>query len=387
MLHDFSLDLTDTGAVPRLRDLRTAVRAFLAAERDLETWKREPAGWDRFDPSFSRKIGAKGWIGMSWPRRYGGGEHTALERYVVTEELLAAGAPVRAHWLADRQIGPLLLRHGSDVQRARFLPAIAAGNCYICAGLSEPDSGSNLASIRTTAERVEGGWRVNGTKVWTSYAHRVHFMNLFARTSAKSSDRHAGVSQFLVDITLPGISIRPIYNLANEHDFNQVMFDDVLLPEDALVGEEGGGWRQVSGELAHERSGSERWIDTYGVLTSLIDHIGKDPTDREAERIGTLVARLWTLHRMSFSIAGMIQNGESPDVEAALVKDLGNQFEKDIPEMVRGLLSEATRAGDEAARETMAMLDRAIFYAPSFTVRGGTREILRGVIARGLGLR
>jgi acyl-CoA dehydrogenase len=223
VLHDFGIDLE--AELPRLLALRQDVRKFLEEQRSQGGYTRTPAGWDRFDPELSRKIGAKGWIGMSWPKAYGGGDRTALERYVATEELLAAGAPVRAHWLADRQIGPLLLRHGTEAQRQTFLPRIAAGVCFICAGFSEPDSGSDLASIRTKAEKIDGGWRINGTKVWTSYAHRVHFINLFARTSQRTEDRHTGVSQFLVDMTVPGITVRPILNLASEHDFNQIAAD------------------------------------------------------------------------------------------------------------------------------------------------------------------
>lgn len=378
-------DSDETDQQPHLQALRREVRDFLAGERQNGGYSREPAGWDRFDSSFSRKIGAQGWIGMSWPSIYGGGQRSGLERYVVTEELLAAGAPVRAHWLADRQIGPLLLRHGTEAQKLKYLPRIAAGDCYFCAGLSEPDSGSDLASIRTHAEQVAGGWRINGAKVWTSYAHRVDVMNLFARTSSNSEDRHGGVSQFFVDMSLPGISVNPIRNLAGDHDFNEVVFDDVLLPEDSLIGVEGGGWRQVSGELAHERSGSERWIDTYGVLVSLINHIGVNPDLHAAERIGVLVGRLWTLHRMSLSISVLLEQGIEPVVEAALVKDLGNQFEKDVPEIARLLVDEDSRATHENGFS--AMLERGVLYAPSFTIRGGTREILRGIIARGLGLR
>jgi acyl-CoA dehydrogenase len=381
------VDLGGFAPPAHLQDLRAEVRDFLRTERGAGSYVRSPAGWDQFCPEFSRKVGARGWIGMSWPSVYGGHERSALERYVVTEELLAAGAPVRAHWLADRQIGPLLLRHGSEAQKREYLPRIAAGTCYFCVGLSEPDSGSDLASIRTRAEPAANGWRVNGTKLWTSYAHRATMMNLFARTAPRSDDRHAGVTQFLVDLTLPGITIRPIRNLADEHDFNEVTFEDVMLPGDSVIGEVGGGWTQVSGELAHERSGSERWIDTYGALVRMIDMAGDRPDARMAEQIGSLVARLWTLHRMSFSIAGLLDRGGKPDVVAALVKDLGNQFEKDVPEAARRLFGESLRRDDDGGDGFFAMLDRATFYAPSFTIRGGTREILRGIIARGLGLR
>ncbi|WP_345245559.1 acyl-CoA dehydrogenase family protein [Pigmentiphaga soli] len=385
-LSNFSLPVSALS--PGLDALRREVREFLAAERAAGGYARTAAGWDRYDPAFSRKVAARGWIGMTWPARYGGRERSFLERYVVAEELLSAGAPVRAHWLADRQIGPLLLAVGTEAQKRTWLPRIAAGECYFCVGLSEPDSGSDLSSIRTRAVKVEGGWRVTGTKVWTSYAHMAHMMNLFARTSPRSEEnRHAGVTQFLVDLKTPGVTIRPIHNLAGDHDFNEVIFDDVLLPEDAVIGKLDGAWSQVTGELAHERSGSERWLNAYGLLVSLIDQAGPQPGAADAAHVGRLVAQLWTLHRMSFSIAGMLQRGEAPDVEAALVKDLGTHFDQEVPAVARRVMPEAARARLGEGHPFNAMLERAQCYAPSHTIRGGTQEILRGIIARGLGLR
>ena len=375
-----------------LVELRGEVREFLREQRGLGPdrggYARTAQGWDRYDPSFSRKVAQRGWIGMTWPRQYGGQARSALERYVVAEELLSAGAPVRAHWLADRQIGPLLLGVGTPEQKATHLPRIAAGECYICVGLSEPDSGSDLASIRTKATRVDAGWCIDGTKVWTSYAHKAHLINVFARTSPRSDeDRHAGVTQFLVDLKSPGVTIRPIFNLARDHDFNEVVFDQVVVGDDRVIGRVDHGWKQVTGELAHERSGSERWLNAYGLLVALIDVAGKDGTADTAARVGRLVAQLWTLHRMSLSIAAMIERGEAPDVEAALVKDLGTHFDQDVPAVAREAVSEQLRAQLLAGDRFNVMLDRALLYAPSHTIRGGTQEILRGIVARGLGLR
>ena len=386
MLTSFSLaDLQIPESLPQLRE---EVRAFLREELAAGGYARDAAGWDRYDPAFSRKVAARGWIGMTWPREYGGHERSSLERYVVTEELLSAGAPVRAHWLADRQIGPLLLACASQEMKREFLPRIAAGECYICVGMSEPDSGSDLASIRTRAARVEGGWRVTGRKVWTSYAHKAHLINLFARTApADDKDRHAGVTQFLIDLNWPGITINPIVNLASDHDFNEVIFDDVFVPDARVIGLVGQGWKQVSGELAHERAGSERWLNAYGVLVHLLESAGPSPDRSALEKIGKLVTDLWTLHRMSFALAGQMNQGATPAVEAALVKDLGNQFDQDIPEFARKVLSEDDRLALPAEDRFNEMLDRALLYAPSYPIRGGTREILRGIIARGLGLR
>jgi acyl-CoA dehydrogenase len=383
-----SFSLAGIAMPDHLERLREEVRAFLRAELEAGSYTREPSGWDRYDAAFSRKVADRGWIGMTWPRQYGGHERTSLERYVVTEELLAAGAPVRAHWLADRQFGPLLLAAGSEDQKRTYLPRIAAGECYVCVGMSEPDSGSDLASIRTKATKVEGGWRVSGRKVWTSYAHRAHLMNLFARTAAfDEKNRHEGVTQLIVDLDWPGITIKPIINLANDHDFNEVLFDDVFVPDDRVIGAVGNGWKQVSGELAHERAGSERWLNAYGVLVHLLDSAGTHPERGSAEKIGRLVTHLWTLHRMSFSLAGLLNQGITPAVEAALVKDLGNQFDQDIPEAARQVLQEEDRARLPEEDRFNDMLDRALLYAPSYPIRGGTREILRGIIARGLGLR
>ena len=374
---------------PACEALRAEVREFLATETAAGNCRASSDFGGHFDPGFSRKLGAKGWIGMTWPRRYGGGERTMLERYVVTEELLVGGAPVTAHWTADRQSGPLLLRFGTEDQRQRFLPGICRGETYFCIGMSEPDSGSDLASIRSRAVPVEGGWELTGAKIWTSRAHVAHYMIALVRTAPAETDRHAGLSQILVDLTSPGIAVRPIRNLAGAEDFNEVHFDRVFIPADMLIGTAGGGWKQVTSELAYERSGPERFLSTFRLLLELIRRVGTNPDPRAAETIGRLAAHLWTLRRMSLSVAGMLQAGATPNLEAAIVKDLGNALEREIPELVR--LVAAGRSGAGAAEGANDRLEdflrEAVLNAPSFTLRGGTREILRGIIARGLGLR
>ena len=220
--------------------LRHEVRAFLATELQDRTAHQRAASWSGEDPAFSRKMGERGWIGMTWPREYGGHERSALERYVVLEEMLAAGAPVGYHWIADRQSGPNILRNGTEEQRRTILPGIAAGEICFCIGMSEPDSGSDLAAARTRAQPAQGGWLVNGTKVWTSNAHIADYMILFCRTGAKADgDRHGGASQFLVDMKQAqkaGMTVRPILDMRGAHHFNEVAIEDLLLPEDALLG-------------------------------------------------------------------------------------------------------------------------------------------------------
>ena len=375
---------------PDAEALRHEVRDFLAAELRDRTPQQRAESWSGFDPGFSRKMGQRGWLGMMWPKHYGGHERTALERYVVLEEMLAAGAPVGYHWVADRQSGPSILKNGTEAQKQLVLPKIAAGECSFCIGMSEPDSGSDLAAARTRAQRVQGGWLVNGTKVWTSSAHRADYMILFCRTDAKAeTDRHAGASQFLVDMKQArqgGMTVRPIIDLRGAHHFNEVAIEDLLLPEDALLGQEGDGWKQVTGELAFERSGPDRFLSSFALLTEAVRALGPQASDRAAAAIGRLTSHILTLRRLSRSVAAMLQDGEDPALQAALVKDLGNVLEQETVEVVR-LLVDVEPSEAEGNTPLSAVLAHLIMTAPSFSLRGGTREILRGIIARGLGLR
>ena len=365
--------------------LRQEVREFLDAHRGYFPSPNSDFTTGH-DPAFSALLGGKGWIGMTWPVAYGGGERTFFERYVVTEELLAAGAPVSAHWIADRQSGPLLLRFGSDDQKSRYLPAITRGESYFSIGMSEPNTGSDLASVRTTATREGDGWRINGTKLWSTDAHRNHFLIALVRTERASENRHAGLSQIIVDLQEDGAQVRPIRNMAGGEDFNEIVFDDLLVPADRIVGEPGNGWQQVTSELAYERSGPERFLSAFRVLVEFVRAAGPDPDPEAAAVIGRAVAHLLTLRRMSISVAGMLEEGKSPEVEAALVKALGNDFEKLLPEIVRLAAPAGARQDPDWSQFYESYAD-TLLLSPSFTLRGGTREILRGVIARGLGLR
>ena len=369
---------------------REEVRSFLRDTLADFPPERRADSWMGFDPEFSRKLGAKGWIGMALPKRYGGSEagpESPFARYVVIEELLAAGAPVSAHWIADRQSGPLILRFGSDAQRDRHLPAICRGEQYFCIGMSEPGSGSDLASIKSRARRIDGTerWVLNGQKLWTTNAHKSHFMIALVRTAEPTKARHEGMSQFIIDLKAPGVTIRPIRDLAGSEHFNEVFFDDVELGADSLIGTEGQGWEQVTAELAFERSGPERFLSSIALLHTLIDTIGPNPDALQAKELGRLTAKLIGLRTMSLSVTAQLADGANPALAASCVKDLGTGFEQELPEIAQ-LLNDTqpcTSGGSVHAR-VLAQLTQ---MAPSFSLRGGTREILRGIIARGLGLR
>jgi alkylation response protein AidB-like acyl-CoA dehydrogenase len=366
--------------------LRIEVRAFLDERIAQRSSLDRSDSWNGFDRDFSRAMGARGWLGMTWPKHYGGHERSAFERYVVVEETLAAGAPVGAHWIGDRQSGPTLLKFGTEEQRATILPLIAAGEAVFCIGMSEPDSGSDLAATRTRAVRSADGWRITGTKLWTTNAHRADYMILFCRSSGTAADRQAGTTQLLIDLkATPGLTIRPIIDLAGQHHFNEVHFEDALVPPGALIGTEGEGWSQVMSELAFERSGPERFLSSLQLIIEMIRALEGSGSDLARAAIGRLTAHLIVLRRLSRGVAAMLEAGESPSLHAAIVKDLGATFEQSVPEIARTLIdAEPDRASTAAFN---AVLANILLNAPSWSLRGGTREILRGIIARGLGLR
>jgi len=366
--------------------LRAEVREFLQTELAGYPARRRAYTWMGWDEAFTRKVAARGWIGLTWPARYGGAERTAFERYVVLEEMLAAGAPVAAHWIGDRQSGPLLLRYGTEAQRQAILPRVCRGEAYFCIGMSEPDSGSDLASIRTRAERDGDDWRITGTKVWTTGAHHAHYMIALVRTAPTSNERHAGLSQFLIPLDGPGIAVRPIRDLAGNEHFCEVVFEDACVPGDALVGGEGDGWSQVMAELAYERSGPERYLSCHPLLTELVRAIGPTDDPGTLATLGRQIAKLATLRAMSIGVAGLLEGGENPALEASVLKDVGGVYEQDLPAVAQAIASvEPTLdgSGDGFAQA----LGELTLNAPAFSLRGGTREILRGIIARGLGLR
>ena len=379
----FAALLPEPGAPPPgSARLRAEVRAFLAESRVAGHWTPRVDAWlAGWDETFSRALGARGWLGMTVPVDYGGRGATALERFVVIEELLAAGAPVAAHWIADRQIAPALLRYGTEQQRRRFLPGIAAGETYFAIGMSEPDAGSDLADVRTRAGRVAGGWEVTGRKVWTSGAHHAHAMVTLVRTEPRDAQaRRAGLSQLIVDLRGPGVEVRPIHLLTGAHHFNEVVLDRAFVPDEMVLGTPGQGWEQVTAELAYERSGPERFLSAQPLLESAARRADDVIDARRA--IGRLTAQLWTLRCMSLAVAAALDAGSSPDVAAAVVKDVGTRYENDVVDTVRRLAPVETGDGEHAR-----LLSDAILHAPGFTLRGGTNEILRGVVARGLGLR
>jgi len=367
--------------------LRSQVQTFLRHAMPSSTTAQRARSWMRSDPAFSRALAQQGWLGLTLPTEYGGQGRSPFARFVLSEELLAAGAPVAAHWIADRQSGPLIARFGTEAQRHFYLPRICCAEAFFCIGMSEPGSGSDLASIRTRAVRTPDGWCLNGSKIWTTNAQHAHYMLALVRTSGEPADRHQGLSQVIIDLSLPGVTIRPIHDLTGDAHFCEVFFDQVALTEDALIGEEGQGWAQVNAELAFERTGPERLLSSMVLAQAWLETCRSlpQPDVRDTVLLGQIAAWLTVLRALSLALVGKLAKGQNPAVQAALVKDLGTTIEQAIPDWI------ADRLGSHPDTPVPASLLHTLSYleqiAPSFSLRGGTREILRGIIARGLGLR
>lgn len=379
-----SLQLPVVELSEEIRKVRREIREFIFQELEKGTIQSRCDSWlSGYSAEFSRMLGERGWIGMTWPKRYGGHERSSIERYVVIEELLAAGSPVSAHWIADRQTGPLLLKFGTEHQKEFFLPQIGKGECFFAIGLSEPNAGSDLAAVSSRAVKVDGGWVLNGSKTWTSGAHHAHYMITLCRTSPMNPEkRHEGMSQLVVDLAAPGVTIRPIELMTGEHHFNEVFFDNVFIPDEMVVGQIGNGWKQGMAELAYERSGPERFLSTFPLLEELLRVLREKGDKGLIAQVSPMLSRLWTLRQMSIGIANMLEQGVTPDIVAALVKDMGTKFEQQVAEVGR-LLVTCSPSITSSSRLDKLMAE-SILHSPGFTLRGGTTEILRGIVAKGV---
>lgn len=383
-----SIAALDLAALPEAAEaLRPEIRALIERETASMNLPERSRSWMGYSTDFSKALATAGFVGLTLPTEYGGRGLGPFARFVVVEELLSAGAPVAAHWIADRQSAPLLLKFGSEEQRQRYIPGICKGELHFSIGMSEPNAGSDLSAVRSRAvPQGDGRWLLNGQKIWTSGAHLNRYMIALVRTSGDADSRHAGLSQFIIDLSAPGVTIRPIADLNGDTDFNEVFFDNVELGPDALVGEEGAGWTQVNAELAFERSGPERIYSSICLLDAWIAHLGQaGASEARIAKVGGLMAQLAGLRQMSIAVTAKLAAGESPAVEASLVKDLGTGFEQSIPAMIADDLG--SHPDEAVSDELMTTLKLVTHIAPSFSLRGGTREILRGIIARGLGLR
>jgi alkylation response protein AidB-like acyl-CoA dehydrogenase len=334
---------------------------------------REEAWIAGFDRSFSEELGRRGWLGMTWPVELGGGGRPPLERLMVTEALISAGAPLAATWVGDRQIGPTIISYGTEEQQRRYLPPMIAGTVTWCIGMSEPDAGSDLAAVRTKAMRDGDGYVLEGRKIWTSFAHQAEHCYLIART-LEGSKGHAGLSEFVVDMDAPGVHIHPIVDNCGESHFNEVEFDGVHVPGSALVGTPEQSWKQVMRQLEHERAGIDRLVsnralyEEFRAVADTTDPVVRDEIARL--EIGFRIGRILVIRQVL---------GQTPPGFSAATKAFCTEHEQRVAAFV------ARTAG--ASAMLTGRPARAAVYAPAYTIQGGTSTILRNILAeRVLGL-
>ena len=376
---------------PEQQRFRQEIRSFLHSELTPEL---RGEGVDDYAPEFSRKMGQRGLIGLAWPQEYGGRGLGPMERLIYTEEMLLSGAPIGYHHVAERQMGPSIIMVGTDEQKERFLPAIARGELSFAIGYSEPDTGSDLAGLKTQAVRDGDDYVVNGAKIWNS-AHKCDYIWLAARTDP-DAPKHHGISVFLVDLRTPGITISPIEDMAGLPRFCLVTFEDARIPKGALVGEENHGWYVVAANLDFERSGIERVAAGYPLWQDFLAFTKKasfngrrlidEPRVRQAlaqTQIEFEVGRL-----LCYKVAYETSLGRVPNIEATASKLFGcevSQRRARTMSQILGLYGQLELGSPHAP--LAGRVERAWMYAITWTIAGGTSEILRNIIAtRGLGL-
>ncbi|WP_426573057.1 acyl-CoA dehydrogenase family protein [Aquihabitans sp. McL0605] len=371
---------------PSLTALAAEARAVGSAGADRRAIRED--GWLMgHDPGFALELAERGWLGMTWPTSVGGGGRDPIERFIVFEALIGEGAPLAACYFADRQIGPTLLQYGTPEQQARWLPGILSGTDVWCIGMSEPDAGSDVASLRTRAERRtdgRGGWRIDGAKVWTSGAAHARWCYLIARTDPTAKP-HAGLSEFVVDMHAPGIEVRPIVDATGDGHFCEVRFEGVDVAADQLIGEENGSFRQVMRQMEHERGGIDRLMSNQRLYADVLPYARRgDPLVRQQ------IAAIETGYRLGRLLVLREVLGQAPAQFSAAAKTFCTEHEQRVAAFCATVLGAGSTAfeGSEAEGAALARrVARNVAYAPAYTIMGGTTQILRTIIAeRVLGL-
>jgi alkylation response protein AidB-like acyl-CoA dehydrogenase len=357
---------------PEQHDLRR--RARKVATEAVERYGRSNDSWiNGFSREFAKELAALGWIGMTWPTEYGGGGRPDIDRLIVGEELIAAGAPIAAMWFADRQMGPTLIKFGTIDQQAEFLPGILAGDTTWCIGMSEPDSGSDLASLSTTAVRNGDDFVINGQKIWTSFGESADFCYLICRTSTEGPP-HQGISEIIVPMTTPGIEVRPITDMTTNRHFCEVWFSDARVPVVNLVGTEGNAFKQTMVQLEHERGGIDRLVSNQALY-----EIALARADRNDPRVRQDIARIETGYILGRILVTREVLRQAPQGFSAATKCFCTEHEQLVAAFVA-----RTLGADAMLWDTVG---KGLAYDPAYTIMGGTSAIMRNILGeRVLGL-
>ena len=353
-------------------ELRERARKVAAAA--VERFGRHNDSWiNGFSKEFGEELAAHGWIGMTWPEEHGGGGRPPIERLIIGEELIAAGAPIAAIWFADRQMGPTLINFGTPDQQSEFLPGILSGRTTWCIGMSEPDAGSDLAALSTSAVREGDEYVVNGQKIWTSFGELADYCYLICRTDA-AGPPHKGISEIIVPMDLPGIEVRPITDLTTNRHFCEVWFTDVRVPASNLVGVEGNAFKQTMRQLEHERGGIDRLVSNRALYELAV---------READRADPLVRQAMAEIEIGYRLGRLLVTrevlGQAPAGFSAATKCFCTEHEWRVAQFVSRVLGPRALLWDAVGR--------GLAYAPAYTIMGGTSDIMRNILGeRVLGL-
>ncbi len=330
------------------------------------------------DRAFALELAERGWIGMTWPTEYGGGGRSRLERHVVSEALIEMGAPIASCWFADRQMGPTLLEYGTEAQKARWIPDIIAGKTVWCIGMSEPDAGSDVASFATKAVRDGDEFVVNGQKIWNSGGADADWIYLICRTDP-DAPKHKGLSELIVDMHSPGVSVKPIRDMTDSHHFCEIFFDDVRVPADHLVGELNGSFGQVMRQMQHERGGIDRLVSNKRLYEDCLPYADTtDPVIRQR------IASIESMFRIGRLLVLREVMGQAPDNFSAATKTACTEFEQEVAYFCAAVLGPRAMITDDPLFNRVV---RNVAYAPGYTIMGGTTQILRNILGeRSLGL-
>jgi len=363
----------DFSWTPEQQELR-AEAARVAADAVARFGRSNDSWINGFSKEFSKELAAHGWIGMTWPDNpYSGTARPAIDRLIVGEEMIKAGAPIAASWFADRQMGPALLAYGTSDQQAAFLPDIVAGASTWCIGMSEPNAGSDLASLKTSAQRTGDHWVINGQKIWTSFGEVADYCYLICRTS-HDGPPHAGISEIIVPMNSPGIEVRPIKDMTTNRHFCEVFFTDVRVPIENLVGAEGGAFKQTMRQLEHERGGIDRLVSNYALYQLALERADRsDPIVRQeiaALEVGYRIGRILVVREV-------LQ--QAPAGFSAATKCFCTEHEAKVSDFVARVLGLEALMWDDVTR--------GLAYAPGYTIMGGTSNVMRNILGeRVLGL-
>lgn len=378
------------------KKFRQEIRDFLEEELRQELWEPSCDAWIMgYDHEFTKRVARKGWIGLTWPKEYGGQGRSFMDRLILTEEMLRYGAPAACHWFADRQIGGAIVHYGTEEQRKEILPKIIKGEATVGLGMSEPEAGSDLASLKMKATEDGEDYIIDGQKVWTSGGSHMDWMYLVARTDPDVA-KHKGISEFVVDASLPGITVNPIVDITGGVHFNEVFFDSVRVSKKYLIGEKNGGWKQILNQLDYERSGMERLMANYPLFAALIQYVketrrngkplAQDPVIRS--RLAQLQIEFEVGRLFMYRVALVMDAGKAPNWESSMAKVYGTAFEQRMAGTAMEILGLYGQLSPESKCVPMhGMAYHSYLSSKGYSLQAGTSEILKNILAlRKLGL-